>query len=144
MFKARYAEHYFQYTVCYPGVKSVLASYDTAHKKMAIATNKVERITRDILTGLQIDHYFQSVVGPDSVTRRKPHPEAIQRILTQLDSPPAETLMVGDTAADILAGRAAGTITCGVTYGYGKLEELEDAKPDFIIDEITSLLDLIK
>ncbi len=144
MFKARYATHYFQDTTCYPGVSSLLEQLHTAHKNMAIATNKVEQLTRGILTGLHIDHYFQAVVGPDSVTHRKPHPEALQRILTHLNTAPSAAIMIGDTAADILAGKAAGTVTCGVTYGYGSRKEIEEARPDFIIDEITSLIGIIE
>lgn len=144
MFKARYAEHYFQDTTCYTGVRPMLAQFHSAGKRMAIATNKVERLTWRILEALELAHFFQSVVGSDSVAQRKPHPEALQKILAELQVEPEHSLMIGDAPTDILAGKAAGARTCGVTYGYGTYAEIVKTEPDFIIDEISQLPDYIK
>ena len=47
--------------------------------------------------------------------------------------------MVGDGDIDIAAGKSAGVITCGVTYGLGNRDDLVAAKPDFIIDKLAAL-----
>ncbi|MBN1486632.1 MAG: HAD-IA family hydrolase [Anaerolineae bacterium] len=143
-FKKRYIEHYFEDTVLYPGVKDVLEHLYAARKKMGIATNKIEKIAFDIQEGLEIAHYFQVVVGPESVTRRKPDPEAVNIVLERLGADPARSLMIGDKAEDILAGKAAGTVTCGVTYGFGSVEEIEGSEPDFIISQAADLLNYIE
>lgn len=44
--------------------------------------------------------------------------------------------MIGDTAAGILAGRAAGTCTCGVLYGHGSRTRPQAASPDHLISVI--------
>ena len=134
MYKKRYNEHCCEETVTYPRVIEVLDYCRATQKKMGIATNKAEVMTQQIVRGLQLEQYFQVVVGPDSVTHRKPHPEALNLIMERLDVQPSRTVMVGDSTSDILAGKAAGTITCGVTYGYGKPEDIRGAQPDFIID----------
>jgi phosphoglycolate phosphatase-like HAD superfamily hydrolase len=51
--------------------------------------------------------------------------------------------MVGDTAADILAGKAAGIKTCAVTYGFGSLAELQHCQPDYVIDNFSDLIRLV-
>jgi phosphoglycolate phosphatase-like HAD superfamily hydrolase len=51
--------------------------------------------------------------------------------------------MVGDTPADILAGKAAGTMTCAVTYGFGRRETLLQCAPDYVIDSFGELLTLV-
>jgi phosphoglycolate phosphatase-like HAD superfamily hydrolase len=51
--------------------------------------------------------------------------------------------MVGDTPADILAGKAAGTKTCAVTYGFGTRQALLQCAPDNVIDSFGELLDLV-
>jgi phosphoglycolate phosphatase-like HAD superfamily hydrolase len=51
--------------------------------------------------------------------------------------------MVGDTAADILAGKAAGLKTCAVTYGFGTLEDLRRCEPDYVIDTFGDLAALL-
>jgi phosphoglycolate phosphatase-like HAD superfamily hydrolase len=51
--------------------------------------------------------------------------------------------MIGDSAVDVLTGRNAGVMTCGVTYGYAT-ETFKDAQPDFLIDRFSELENLIK
>ena len=54
---------------------------------------------------------------------------------------PTRVVMVGDGDIDIEAGRRAGVITCGVTYGLGNKEDLVGAGPDFLIDDLSELAD---
>ena len=61
----------------------------------------------------------------------------------QLGLPPQEIVMIGDRATDIAAGKANGTRTLAVTYGFGDMEELTAAQPDQIChspDEIGQAL----
>ena len=52
---------------------------------------------------------------------------------------PEECLFVGDSAADMEAGRRAGVATCAVTYGYGKRADLAQFTPDYWIDDLREL-----
>ena len=52
--------------------------------------------------------------------------------------------MVGDTPADILAGKAAGLMTCAVTYGFGRREALLQCAPDYLIDTFGELVPLCR
>ena len=47
--------------------------------------------------------------------------------------------MVGDSTADMEAGRRAGVKTCAVRYGYGKPEELARLEPDYWVDDLRGL-----
>ena len=142
-FLQRYNEYYCVETVLYPGVMDVLSTLQKAGFKMGIATQKVEKITFGILDSLGIRSFFPVVVGPESITHRKPHPESVIKILDYLGSQPGQAWMVGDAPADILAGKAAGTGTVGVSYGYGQVEEILSAGPDAMIDRLPDLLDLL-
>ena len=55
-----------------------------------------------------------------------------------------ETMMVGDMAVDMVMGKNAGIISCGVTYGNGKKLELEEAGADYIIQNFSDLKDIIQ
>lgn len=144
IFSKRYSEYYCIETYLYPEVKEVLEQLRKRNMLMAIATNKVERLTHGILQHFNIQSYFQVVVGPESVVNRKPHPESVIKILERLNCGPEVALMIGDTSADILSGKAAGASTCGVTYGFGSLEDLHSAQPDFMIDRLDDLMNLIQ
>ena len=69
----------------------------------------------------------------------KPAPDVILRSLEALGAKPGDCLMVGDSAADMEAGRRAGVKTCAVTYGYGKREALAQFEPDYWIDDLREL-----
>jgi phosphoglycolate phosphatase len=113
-------------------------------KKLAVFTNKPEELTRKILEGLGVMKYFKLLVGPESVENLKPHPEGLLKILEAFGEEPQNAIMIGDTYTDVEVGKKAGTHTCGVTYGLGGTEELINVKPDFIIDNIRKLRDLIE
>jgi phosphoglycolate phosphatase len=63
--------------------------------------------------------------------------------MTKRGTTPAETLMVGDSVTDVLAGLGAGVATCGVTYGLGA-EGFATHPPDFTIDRFPELFERIR
>jgi phosphoglycolate phosphatase len=144
LFKRRYAEYCIVESMLYQGVRELLAQCQARHIRMAIATNKSEAITTRILEAFGIAEYFEAIVGPERVARRKPDPEALQIILTALRAVPRTTIMIGDTEGDILAGKNAGCLTCGVTYGFGTIEEVASAGPDLLIRRPSELLLFVK
>ena len=144
LMKERYGQYFFVETDLYPGIREVLEFYARAGKSMGIATNKVETVLRTILRGLELEPFFEVLIGPESVTRRKPDPEVVLKVLETLGTAPKRAVMIGDTAADIGAGKAAGTWTVGVTYGYGSREEVEGAGPDVVIDSALELLEYVE
>jgi phosphoglycolate phosphatase len=143
MFLERYSRYYLVDTCLYPGVKETIQSLHRSGVVMAIATQKAEPITHAILDGLSIGSYISMVVGPESITHRKPHPESVLRVIEAFQADPRRVLMVGDMPTDIQAGKAAGVLTCAVTYGLGQRAALEASTPDFIIDEMRGLLECL-
>ena len=140
-FRASYGRCFDETTTLFPDVTEVLDRLDAEGLRMAIATNKAEALTVHLVKKLGIARHFFLIVGPESVARRKPDPETVTRIVTAADVLPDRALMVGDTAADIQSGRAAGTGTCAVSYGYGDETELAETRPDFTIRRFVDLLD---
>ena len=74
------------------------------------------------------------------MTHAKPDAEPVNVILQSTGCKPEDTLVVGDMRFDILMGRNAGAHTCGVTYGNGSREELEEAGAEQIIDQFDKLI----
>ena len=141
-FLDHYGRHLLDTTVPYPGVREALGEWARSYK-MAVLTNKPIGMTRALLSGLSLESHFADVRGGDSFGNKKPHPEGLLRIMAAGESAPAETLMVGDSVNDVLAGRAAGVATCGVTYGLGAAGFLAEA-PDFTVDRFPELFDRIR
>lgn len=128
----------------FPGVKETLSRLREKGYVLTVASSRSSLSLNAFLGDMEIAEYVSYVLGADSVKMAKPHPEPVLRTMEDLGYTAAETLVVGDMPVDILMGKGAGTLTCGVTYGNSSREDLAASGADFIIDGIGSLIDVLK
>ena len=121
----------------YPGVAEALAALGG---RKGTATTKGTPTTRAILDQFQLLRFFDHVQGTDGFPC-KPAPDVLFTALRALEARPQDCLFVGDSPADMEAGRRAGVKTCAVTYGYGQREALEQFTPDYWVDDLRQLAD---
>jgi phosphoglycolate phosphatase len=141
-FLSYYRRHLLDTTRPYPGVVGALRKWAGIYR-MAVLTNKGVAMSREILSGLSLDGYFFEVLGGDSFATKKPDPEGLIHILRTAGVEASEAIMVGDSRNDVLAGRAAGAVTCGVTYGLGA-SGFAEHPPDFTVDTFPDLFTRIR
>lgn len=108
----------------YPGIQELLDAFSERGIRWGIATNKPRAYTEPLLAALELSPAPGSVVCPDDVTDRKPHPESLYLNCRHLDCSPANSVYIGDHQRDIEAGRRAGMVTIAATYGY--IEDHDD------------------
>ena len=128
----------------FPGVKETLSRLREKGYVLTVASSRSSLSLNGFLGDMEIAEFVSYVLGADSVKMAKPHPEPVLRTMEDLGYTAAETLVVGDMPVDILMGKGAGTLTCGVTYGNSSREDLAASGADFIIDGIGSLIDVLK
>jgi HAD superfamily hydrolase (TIGR01509 family) len=126
----------------YPGVMLTLQALSTC--TLGVVTTKEPGQAEMVLRRHALIPFFRHVQGSGIGLRLKPAPDTILAALAVLHCAPQNALMVGDTPADVLAGKAAGTITCAVTYGFGTREALLESTPDYLIDSFGELVDLVR
>jgi len=107
--------------------------------RFALVSNKPERFSRRLLRELGIAGRFCAILGGDSLPLRKPDPAPLLLAAEQCGAAPSDSVMVGDSAVDVIAGKAAGVFTCGIAGGFRGREELERAGCDLIISGISEL-----
>ena len=122
----------------YPDVLETLIELKKRGIILTIASSRSKASLTKYVRTLGLESIISFVLGADDVKDGKPAPEAVNRTLEKFGFLPEEALVVGDTTFDIQMGKAAGTWTCGVTYGNGSKESLADA--DRIIDDFRELL----
>lgn len=140
-----YREHKLDTTKLYDGIPEALRSLQGSNgisRRMAVLSNKPVRPAQGIVEALGLSPFFSIVYGGNSFDTKKPDPLGIQTILAETGTKPEETLMIGDSAVDILTGRNAGTWTCGVTYGFAP-HTLCEAPPDAIVESPQELAQLL-
>jgi phosphoglycolate phosphatase len=144
-FLAYYKDHKLDHTRLYNGIREALItirnSQNGAPRKMAVLTNKPVNPSRAIIEALGLGKFFFSIYGGNSFETKKPDPEGAQTILREAGAKAEETLMVGDSAVDVITGRNAGLWTCAVTYGFAP-HTLEAAEPDVLVDTAQELAEL--
>lgn len=102
----------------WPGVEAALGRLRDAGAILCVCTNKRGYLSNALLDALGLSHWFAAVVGADMVTRRKPSADHFIAAVRAAKGDPARALMIGDSAADVGAARAAGAPVAVVSFGY--------------------------
>jgi len=127
----------------YAGVEDGLQALSEAGFRLACVTNKPEMFTLPLLQKSGLRPYFEQVISGDTLAKKKPDPIQLQHICAEFDVPLIEALLVGDSATDIEAARAAGCYVVTVPYGYNQGKSLDTTKVDATIDDLTELTRLL-
>ncbi len=126
----------------YDGMAGLLTKLDEDGWLLGVATGKSDRGLERCLDHHAIKGLFVTLQTADRHPS-KPHPSMIHQAVADAGAHAASTVMIGDTVYDILMGKAAGTRTIGVSWGYHPAQELRDAGADAIaesMDELEALL----
>jgi len=142
LFKRDYDTHCLDFTKLYPGVEETLRHIEGMK---VVVTNKPFSYSEKILKGLGIHQYFELLLGGDMHFAKKPSPEAVYYLIEKFGNVPKENILfVGDSLLDIHTAKNSGVMSCGVTYGFGTREELENACPDYLLDSFGELLEIVR
>ncbi|HVO97305.1 MAG TPA: HAD-IA family hydrolase [Bryobacteraceae bacterium] len=134
-----YRDHMLDATTLYPGVREALDELMESPAKMAVLTNKPVRFSEHLIKGLGLDGHFFRIYGGNSFEEKKPHPIGIELLMQESGIGRDRTIMVGDSAVDVLTARNAQVLACGVTWGF-QPETFAEAPPDFTIDRMSELV----
>ena len=137
LFKEEYGKHLLDRTRLCPHVEEALDRLSWAD--FGVVSNKPEYFSRRILEGLGLGNTFSIILGGDSTSKRKPDPEPLLKAMDFCKAASSETVMVGDSAVDMEAGKAAGVTTCGIAGGFRPAGELEASGCDLIINSLLEL-----
>jgi HAD superfamily hydrolase (TIGR01509 family) len=139
MYREYYLPRALLTTTLFPGVRGTLDALQARGVRMAVASTKKELQLRRVAEHFTITRYFVQLQGSDDIPY-KPDPFIVKKIIAEQKWDPGETLMVGDTDNDILAGQRAGIATCAVTYGSLTEEQVKAFSPDYVIRRLPELL----
>jgi pyrophosphatase PpaX len=141
----------FKAAELFPEVIAILERCRESGLQIALVTSAPRFVLDDVMPRLGLSALFEHVVCADDVKNFKPHPEPVLLSLAALDRAPGEAIMIGDSSADILAGKAAGTATAlfmpSAHFSFHRPESLRAAEPDHIFAshrELPEILGLLR
>jgi len=126
----------------YDGIAGLLSSMDESGWLLGVATGKSDRGLERCLDHHGIKGLFVTLQTADRHPS-KPHPAMVYQALADAGTEAANAVVIGDTVYDIHMGKAAGTRTIGVNWGYHPVDELRGAGADAIaesMDELEAIL----
>lgn len=126
-YRALYERDAIPATRLYRGARQTLHAFHAAGLLQATVTGKRAADCERILRGLRIRQEIDVYLGGDSVARSKPAPDLALLAVRLLGVSPAESVVIGDSPADMAMGRAAGARTIQVPWGWAR-RRLEGAE----------------
>ena len=139
-----YAEENGRHSVVFPGVREGLQTLRDMQLRLACVTNKAERFTRALLAQLELARCFEQVIAGDTLPQKKPDPQPLLHACRGFGIAPRDMLMIGDSANDVEAARAAGCPVFCVDYGYNEGRDVRELDADAIVASLIEATRLIK
>ncbi len=127
----------------YSGIRETLEALRAQGRKLYVATSKPEVTAREILEHFDLSRYFAEICGA-TVDKTRTSKEDVIAYLLSMDACRENSVMVGDTAFDVIGAAAHGIPTIGAAWGYGKTEDMVSAGAAAIARSPEDLLRIIE
>jgi phosphoglycolate phosphatase len=140
LFRKKYEEVFRENTRLLPDVREVLKALHGRGIRLAVATNKLGRFSREILEHFGMEKLFTVIVGDGDVPQNKPNPDMLRLAMEKMGVEKERTIFVGDSVIDIQTGKNAGIPVFAVPTGNTDRRALENARPEVMLDRLPDLL----
>ncbi len=142
--KAMFEEHYDSGCIknisLYDGILELLDKLKDGGVLMSVATNAPTAFAKKMTSHLQIDNYFDKIIGADMVKNPKPHPDMLKLLLDNYGYAPDsdKAWMVGDNIKDMHSARNAKIESIFVSWGFAEVDDY-----DYLSSHALELIDII-
>lgn len=143
-FLAYYTANIDRYTAPYEGIREVLHTLQNEGWRMAVASNKFDEGTKQLVASIFPEVDFKAVYGNREGFPLKPDKALLDIIIKECEATAETTTMIGDSGVDMQTARNAGVRSIGCSWGFRSREELEKYGADYIVDKPTELLSILK
>lgn len=136
---AYYLAHLTDHTRPFPGAVAAIEALVAKGVRLAIATNKREAISRELLAHFGLLDRFAVVIGGDTLgpERMKPKPDPLHEMVARAGG--GRAAFVGDSRFDVAAAKAANMPVVACAFGFAH-EPVETLGADAVIAHFDDLL----
>jgi phosphoglycolate phosphatase len=138
--RAQYAKHSPKLI---SGARTVLTRLARVHHLGLVTSGDRDRVTRQ-LRQFRLTRVFAARVCSGDTPEKKPHPAPLRLALRQLSLEPSACVYVGDTPEDLEMAKRAGVRAIAVLGPFPTEERLRAARPDFLLESIRDLPEVLK
>lgn len=143
-FVAYYIDHIDRHTHPYEGIREMLHSLQNDGWVLAVASNKFDAGTKKLIANIFPEITFKAIYGNREGFPLKPDAALLELIMAECEATHKTTFMIGDSGVDIQTAKAAGVRSVGCSWGFRPRMELEECGADFIADNPSELLQILR
>ena len=140
VWRAHYAKHQPKLI---SGARRMLARIRSHHCLGLVTSGDRDRVLRQ-LREFRLTSVFSARVCSGDTRRKKPHPEPLRLALRQMALAPESCVYIGDAPQDVEMARRARVLTIGVLGPFPTEKRLRAARPEFLLNSIEDLPDVLK
>ena len=140
-----YTQHLAEKTKPFDGINELLHFIKQQNLVWGVVTNKPFLYTEPLLKKMPFPVAPQTVICPDHVTHRKPHPEPMLLACKQLHCKPFEAVYLGDHRRDIEAAQNASMKTIACAYGYIEANDnIRNWRADYVVQQVNDIIPILQ
>jgi pyrophosphatase PpaX len=143
-YRAFNTENHDQLAEPFAETREVVTALRSRSYLTGVVTSKGRELAMRGLQLCEIDNLLDTMIFLEDTEQHKPHPEPLLAALHRLEVNSEDAVYIGDSAHDIIAGKAAGVKTIAAGWGPFPRVELEQAKPDLIVESLVDLLGIFE
>ena len=143
VYRSRYTTVGLFENIPYPGIRELLETLSSLGYRLFVATSKPEEMAVRILHKFDLHRYFEEICGA-TLDKSRDSKSAVIAYLLESAGNTRNVIMVGDTAYDVIGAAEHGIPTVGVSWGYGKVEEMMASGAVAIANTTEELLFLLQ
>ena len=140
LFVPYYNAHGADLTRPYEGIVALLEALQARGIKLAVASNKYQAATEQLIKHYFPQIHFLAVLGQRDGLPTKPDPLFVKEIIKRAEVTSQEVLYVGDSDVDMQTARNSGVDVCAVTWGFRTREELSAYHPKYLVNAPSEIL----
>ena len=139
----RYEKEPSYLTKPYPGMKELLVKLKEEGYILVAYSNKPHDVLIKVMSDIFEEGLFDEIEGIKSGAPTKPDPTVLNDIIEKYGVTKEEACYIGDSDVDMATAKNAGVHAIAVTWGFRTREQLEELKPEFIVDNAEELKEVI-
>ena len=143
LFREYYNDRGWMENEPYAGIINLLAELSQTNARVFVATAKLEDYATRIITHFDMDQYIQKLYGAHYDEKKAGKTHIIERAVLENRLNNGTTVVIGDTHYDIQGARDLDLKSIAVGYGFSEEEELLKFSPDYFVEEVEDLYELV-
>ena len=138
-----YSKNVRDKALVFPGIPELLRKIWKSGRRVGLFTGVERKMMEFTLDPFGLSKYFHERITADDVANPKPSPEGVLLALTRLKAKPRESIYIGDSPNDIVAGREAGVMTGAAIWSPENRGDPTTEYPDFEFRSVQQLSDFL-